>query len=91
MTSNDIRRASLAELRERASRGDVRRGDPATEDDRLPPEFWEAADAVSPPKTSVHLKLDPEVFAFFKRGGKGHLTRMQAVLAAYARAHADRR
>jgi uncharacterized protein (DUF4415 family) len=87
MTSNDIKRASLAELREMATRGDVRRGDPATEDDQLPPAFWDAAEAVSRPKTSVHLKLDPEVFDFFKRGGKGHLTRMQAVLAAYARAH----
>lgn len=34
----------------------------------------------------MHLKLDPEVFEFFKAGGKGHLTRMQNVLAAYVRA-----
>jgi hypothetical protein len=42
--SNDIRRASLAELRAMQERGEVRRGDPATEDDRLPPRFWEEAE-----------------------------------------------
>lgn len=37
---------------------------------------------------SVHLKLDPEVFACFvaETGGKGHLTRMQNVLRAYVKA-----
>jgi len=34
---------------------------------------------------SVHLKLDPEVFDFFKRKGKGHLTRMQDGLKACVR------
>lgn len=91
MTSEDIRRASLAELEEMTNRGEIRRGNPLTEDDQLPAAFWDAAEVVAPPKTSVHLKLDPEVFDFFKQGGKGHLTRMQAVLAAYARAHAARR
>jgi uncharacterized protein (DUF4415 family) len=67
-------------------RGEIRRGDPATEDDRLPPAFWEEAELGRPGRKSVHLKLDPEVFAFFKQGGKGHLTRMQNVLAAYVRA-----
>ncbi len=33
------------------------------------PEDWE--------KRSVHLRLEPEVFEFFKAGGKGHITRMQ--------------
>jgi uncharacterized protein (DUF4415 family) len=68
-----------------ANRGEIGPGNPLTEDDRLPAEFWDSAEAVAPPKTSVHLKLDPEVFDFFKRGGKGHLTRMQNVLAAYVR------
>lgn len=71
-------------------RGEVRRGDPVTEDAVLPAAFWDEAEVVAPPKTSVHLKVDPEVFEFFKRGGKGHLTRMQNVLAAYVRAHAER-
>jgi uncharacterized protein len=90
MTSKTIRRASLAELRAMTDRGEVRRGAPVTEDDRLPSGFWTEAERVEAPKTSVHLKLDREVFEFFKRGGKGHLTRMQNVLAAYVRAHTAR-
>ena len=90
MTSQPTKRASLAELRVMTDRGEVRRGDPVTEGDRLPAEFWAAAEVATPPKTSVHLKVDREVFDFFKRGGKGHLTRMQNVLAAYVRAHAER-
>lgn len=71
-------------------RGEVGCCDPVTEDAVLPAAFWDEAQVVAPPKTSVHLKLDPEVFEFFKQGGKGHLTRMQNVLAAYVRAHAER-
>ena len=90
MTSQPTRRASLAELRAMADRGEVRLGDPVTEDAVLPAAFWDEAQVVASPKTSVHLKVDREVFDFFKRGGKGHLTRMQNVLAAYVRAHAER-
>ena len=53
----------------------------------LPDEFWDNAvwvDYREP--TSVHLKLDPLVFAWFKQQGKGHLTHMQNVLKAYAQA-----
>ena len=31
---------------------------------------------------SVDLRLDPEVVELFEGGGKGHITRMQAVLRA---------
>jgi hypothetical protein len=58
--------------------------------EELPPGFWDNAELVNynqPPPTSVHLKLDPEVFNYFKAQGKGHLTRMQNVLKAYVRAH----
>jgi uncharacterized protein (DUF4415 family) len=34
-------------------------------------------------KTSVHLRLDSDVVEWFKAHGKGHLTRMNAVLRAY--------
>ena len=87
MTGKDIRRASLAELREMADRGEIRRGAAQPEDDLLPEAFWDEAELVAPKgKTSVHLKLDPVVFAYFKSSGRGHITRMQAVLTAYARA-----
>lgn len=86
MISEDIAKASLAELREMKNRGKIRSSAPE-EDDALPPEFWEEAELSVPPhRTSVHLKLEPEVFDFFKSQGKGHLTRMQNVLKAYVRA-----
>ena len=52
-------------------------------------DFWANAtlDSPKPSPQSVHLRLDPEVFAFFKRQGKGHLTKMQDILKAYVRAH----
>ncbi|MHB1102450.1 MAG: BrnA antitoxin family protein [Devosia sp.] len=55
--------------------------------EELPPGFWDDAKVVmSTPPKSVHLKVDAEVFDFFKGQGKGHLTRMQNVLRAYVRA-----
>jgi uncharacterized protein (DUF4415 family) len=38
-------------------------------------------------KTSVHLRLDSDIVDWFKRHGRGHLTRMNAVLRAYVDAH----
>lgn len=91
MTSDDIRRASLAEIRARREAGELHHNPDAPDREGLGPEFWENAALVQPEgPTSVHLKLDPEVFAFFKRGGKGHLTRMQNVLKAYANAQMGR-
>jgi uncharacterized protein (DUF4415 family) len=61
--------------------------------EELPDDFWETAVVVDPPgRHSVHLKLDPDVFDFFYReaNGKGHITRMQNVLRAYAEAHRKR-
>ncbi|MGB7150569.1 MAG: BrnA antitoxin family protein [Terriglobales bacterium] len=34
-------------------------------------------------KTSVHLRIDSDVFEWFKKQAEGHLTRMNAVLRAY--------
>jgi len=52
--------------------------------------FWKNAKLVMPGelgKISVHLRLDQEVLAWFKSKGKGHLTRMNAVLRAYYQAN----
>lgn len=62
----------------------------APEEESLGAEFWSKANLEGPKKPrSVHLKLEPDVFEFFvsETNGKGHLTRMQAVLKAYAKAH----
>lgn len=34
---------------------------------------------------SVRLQLNPDTIAFFKKAGKGHITRMQNILEAYAK------
>jgi uncharacterized protein (DUF4415 family) len=49
--------------------------------------FWEKAEIVMPSnKQQITLKLDPEVLAFFRRGGRGCNTRINAVLKSYIEA-----
>lgn len=84
MSGSNIRRASLDEIREMDRRGELYYNPDAPEGPSLGPDFWANAQIVEPKgTTSVHLKLDAEVFDYFKQGGKGHLTRMQNVLKAY--------
>lgn len=86
----DIRTASLAELRRMKNRGEIFPTAPDAEEIELDESFWRNARVVMPadgPKTSVHLRVDPDVFNWFKRQGKGHLTRMNAVLRAYYEAN----
>lgn len=87
MTGNTIRRASLDDIKRMKDEGKLfpNKGTYEPGED-LGPEFWAKAVLVMPTKPkSVHLKLDPEVFDYFVEitKGKGHLTRMQAVLKAY--------
>lgn len=46
--------------------------------------------STSPGKTSVHLRVDSDVLHWFRGQGKGHLTRMNAVLRAYMQANRRR-
>jgi len=87
LSESNIKRASLEELRKKKDRGEFAPLTAKAGED-LGPNFWASARVVEPrtPK-SVHLKLDPEVFEYFKSLGKGHLTRMQEVLRAYVRHH----
>ena len=52
-------------------------------------DFWHNARVVMPPpgKTSVHLRLDADVLEWFREQGKGHLSRMNAVLRSFMDAH----
>ena len=60
---------------------------PCSEAESLGAEFWKSARVVTPAgKTSVHLRLDSDVVEWFRARGKGHLTRMNAVLRAYVEA-----
>ena len=86
MAKDDIRRYSLKELEALRDRGETetRPDAPAREVDE---EFWREARVVMPPgKTSVHLRVDNDVLEWFKEQGRGHLTRMNAVLRAYMEA-----
>ena len=60
----------------------------------LDEEFWRHARVAMPDekgKTPVYLRVDTEVLDWFKRQGKGHLTRMNAVLRAYVEAQKAQR
>ena len=85
---SSIKNASLGDIRSMKEKGELfhdRSAPAGTEHDA---EFWKTAYVERRPvPRSVHLKLDPEVFAYFKRQGKGHLTKMQDVLRAYVRAN----
>ncbi|NOU20870.1 MAG: hypothetical protein HOO93_03615 [Methyloglobulus sp.] len=52
---------------------------------------WTKAELVLPEsKLSVNLRLDREIVEFFKGQGRGHISRMQAVLKAYVDAQQHR-
>jgi uncharacterized protein (DUF4415 family) len=52
--------------------------------------FFETARLVMPAagrKTAVSIRVDDDVLKWFKAQGKGHLSRMNAVLRAYMLSH----
>ena len=53
-------------------------------DSDVPGLDWTKARLVMPRrKESIHLRLDPDVLAWYRQQGQGYLTRMNAVLRAY--------
>jgi uncharacterized protein (DUF4415 family) len=86
-----IVRRTLGEVEALRERGEDPTRPDAPEAESLGAEFWKSARVVMPSgKTSVHLRLDSDVVEWFKAHGKGHLTRMNAVLRAYVDAHQRR-
>ncbi len=81
---NDTKQYSLAELKERRRQGKTKTRPDAPEY-AVEPEFWATARVVMPPpgKASVHLRLDADVLEWFRAQGKGHLSRMNAVLRSF--------
>ncbi len=70
---------------------DLERASAEDEDERDLERDWTRAEVLIPrPWQSAYLRLKPEVVDFFKAGGKGHITRMQAVLRAYVDAQKRR-
>jgi uncharacterized protein (DUF4415 family) len=79
-----IARYSLDQVRGMRERGEDKTGLAAAEAESLGADFWKSTRVVMPRgKTSVHLRLDIDVVEWFKSTGKGHLTRMNAVLKTY--------
>jgi len=88
LTENNMKRASLLEIKKMVETGEVVQPSVSLKGEDLGADFWADAIFVEPTVSkSVHLKVDAEVFDFFKNQGKGHITRMQDVLKAYVRAH----
>ena len=88
MEKEDTRHFSLESLKAGRDRGktQTRADAPARPVDA---EFWESALVVMPSlsKTSIHMRLDTDVLEWFRAQGKGHLTRMNAVLRSFMDAH----
>ena len=60
----------------------------ADEDERgLSPDWTKARLVLPESKLSVNLRLERDIVAFFKAQGRGHISKMQAVLKAYVDAH----
>jgi len=91
MTQKDtIARYSLSAIKRKVSRGASKTSTNAPEASPLGADFWKRARVVMPPgKTSVHLRVDSDVFEWFKKQGDGHLTRMNAVLRSYVEAQKE--
>ena len=88
MGDADMKRYSMAEIAAMNERGDYVPTPPDAPTMEPDEEFWANARLVLPSgKSSVHLRLDTDVLDWFKAQGKGHLTRINAVLRSYAEAH----
>ena len=85
--SDDMRQYSAEALKAERARGatSTRADAPAQ---HLDADFWDNARVGTPPpnKASVHLRLDADVLDWFRDQGRGHLTRMNAVLRSYMEA-----
>jgi len=74
------------------ARGEVRATPADAPEVTLDEAFWEKARIVETRprrKSSVHLRLDPDILEFYRSAGRGHLTRMANILKAYAEAQAQ--
>ena len=85
-TKRDIRRYTLEDLKGMRARGQTLTRADAPRGPSLSKDFWNRARVVLPVrenKVAVNLRVDREVFAWFKAQGPGHLSRMNAVLRSF--------
>jgi uncharacterized protein (DUF4415 family) len=84
MAKQDIKQYSLNDLKKMRERGDyipTRPDAPTLNPDE---DFWRNAEVRMPQhKTSIHMRVDDDILDWFKAQGRGHLSRMHAVLRSY--------
>ena len=81
---SDIRTASLDDIKAMIARGEVLPPHANAPEYDLPEGFWDSATLQAPlVKSTISMRVDPDILEFFKSQGAGHLTRMHAVLRAY--------
>jgi uncharacterized protein (DUF4415 family) len=92
-----IVRLTAAQARRAPDRTDWARVDAMTDEDiarqiaedpdvapEITDEMIARAEVIEVKRTPITIKIEPDVLAFYKRGGPGYQTRMHAVLRAYA-------
>jgi uncharacterized protein (DUF4415 family) len=92
MANDDTRRYSRGDLAQMKAKGEVRPTPADAPEIELDQAFWDKARIVETRprrKASVHLRLDPDILAFYRSAGRGHLTRMANILKAYAETQAQ--
>ncbi len=92
MANDDTRRYSRGDLARMKAKGEVRATPADAPEIELDQAFWDKARIVETRprrKASVHLRLDPDILAFYRSAGRGHLTRMANILKAYAETQAQ--
>jgi uncharacterized protein (DUF4415 family) len=90
-----IVRYTIDELKRMPSKTDWKRLDAMSDDDidcsDIPPldkAWFKGATLVIPqPKKPISLRIDPEIYTWFKRQGPRYQSRINAVLKAYMEAH----
>ena len=94
MTDTDTKTYALSDLQAKVGAADYVPTDPhAPAGEVLGADFWDKAQVVMPGehvKVSVSLRVDAEVYDWFRATGKGYLSRMNAVLKAYVATQSNR-
>ena len=81
---SDIKNASLDDIKAMIARGEVLPPRKYAPEYDMPEGFWDKAVVQAPlVKSTISMRVDPDILEFFKSQGAGHLTRMHAVLRAY--------
>jgi uncharacterized protein (DUF4415 family) len=91
MADDDATRVPVESLARERAMGQTETG-PDAPSRAADADVWATARVVMPHtgKSSVHLRLDSDVLDWFRQQGRGHLTRMNAVLRSYMEAHKNR-